>query len=131
MPSVRSVALGFSIGVGSRNETPEQAGISHFLEHLLFKGTNRFSSVEIDQIIGRAEVISDVPVPEIAAYHDSSYIGRNVVVAAAGNLEHDRLVALVEQACGDARDGTSEGLDPAPDSVRPRASFHQKTTEQY
>src|SRR3989441_8418927 len=50
MPSVRSIALGFWIGVGSRNETPAQAGISHFLEHLLFKGTARFSSVEIDQI---------------------------------------------------------------------------------
>ena len=50
MPSVRSVALGFWIRVGSRNETVEQAGISHFLEHLLFKGTNRFSSTEIDQI---------------------------------------------------------------------------------
>ncbi|MEA2388952.1 MAG: hypothetical protein QOG41_1725, partial [Thermoleophilaceae bacterium] len=50
MPSVRSIALGFWVGVGSRNETPEQAGISHFLEHLLFKGTKRFSSVEIDQI---------------------------------------------------------------------------------
>jgi predicted Zn-dependent peptidase len=218
MPSVRSIALGFWIGVGSRNETPEQAGISHFLEHLLFKGTQRFSSVEIDQIfdgmgaeanagtgkettsvysrfldqhldrafdvladmvlrpaypdidserqvvieeiamyedepsdkvhdvlsaaifgdhplgrpiIGRAEVISDVPVPEIAAYHDSRYIGRNVVVAAAGNVEHDQLVALVERACDDARDGTPEGPAPAPDSVEPRASFHSKTTEQY
>src|SRR4051812_49758987 len=50
MPSVRSVALGFWIGTGSRNETPAQAGVSHFLEHLLFKGTDRFSSEEIDQI---------------------------------------------------------------------------------
>src|SRR5438105_14517372 len=50
MPSIRSVALGFWVGTGSRNETREQAGISHFLEHLLFNGTNRLSSVEIDQI---------------------------------------------------------------------------------
>src|SRR5438093_387603 len=50
MPSVRSIALGFWVRTGSRNETPEQAGISHFLEHLLFKGTNRFSSTEIDEI---------------------------------------------------------------------------------
>ena len=50
MPSVRSVALGFWIRTGSRNETIEQAGLSHFLEHLLFKGTDRFSSREIDQI---------------------------------------------------------------------------------
>src|SRR4051794_20148219 len=38
------------VGTGSRNETPAQAGVSHFLEHLLFKGTERFSSIEIDQI---------------------------------------------------------------------------------
>src|SRR5437588_12401406 len=50
MPAIRSVALGFWVGTGSRNETPEQAGVSHFLEHLLFKGSDRFSSVEIDQI---------------------------------------------------------------------------------
>src|SRR3954454_23902107 len=47
--SVGSVALGFGLGTGSRNETPAQAGVSHFLEHLLFKGTDRFSSIEIDQ----------------------------------------------------------------------------------
>ena len=82
-------------------------------------------------IIGRAEVISDVPVPAIAAYHDSRYIGRNLVVAAAGNVEHDRLVALVKEAWGDARDGTPERPAPAPDSVQPRASFHRKATEQY
>ena len=50
VPSVRSIALGVFVGTGSRNETPAQAGVSHFLEHLLFKGTERFSSIEIDQI---------------------------------------------------------------------------------
>ena len=49
MPSVRSIALGFWIRAGSRDEGDEQAGISHFLEHLLFKGTDRFSSLEIDE----------------------------------------------------------------------------------
>ena len=50
LPSVRSVALGLWVRTGSRDETVEQAGISHFLEHLLFKGTDRFSSTEIDEI---------------------------------------------------------------------------------
>jgi predicted Zn-dependent peptidase len=50
LPSVRSVALGFWIGTGSRHEREEQAGVSHFLEHLLFKGTDRYSSLEIDQL---------------------------------------------------------------------------------
>jgi predicted Zn-dependent peptidase len=50
MPSVRSVALGFFVGVGSRDESEGQQGISHFIEHLLFKGTDRFGSSEIDEI---------------------------------------------------------------------------------
>jgi predicted Zn-dependent peptidase len=217
VPSVRSVALGFWVGTGSRNETPEQAGVSHFLEHLLFKGTDRFSSVEIDQIfdgmgaevnagtgkettsvysrfldqhleraldvmsdmvlrpaypdidaerqvvieeiamyedepsekvhdvlgeaifgdhplgrpiIGTAEVISSVPVPQIASYHDGCYVGSNLVVAGAGNLEHDRLVELVEQMAP-ARAGSVAPPEAAPDALAPRACFHTKTTEQY
>ena len=39
MPHTRSVSLGVYVGAGSRYETPEQAGISHFVEHMLFKGT--------------------------------------------------------------------------------------------
>src|SRR5690349_21581646 len=186
VPGVRSVALGLWIRTGSRNETPAQAGVSHFLEHLLFKGTKRFSSVEIDQIfdamgaeinagtgkettsvysrfldrhldrafdlmadmvlrpayqevdserqvvieeiamyedepsdkvhdvlaeaifgdhplgrpiIGTAEVVGSVPVSEIGAYHDARYVGSNLVVAAAGNVEHDRVVELTQQHC--------------------------------
>ncbi|MCO1654461.1 M16 family metallopeptidase [Pseudonocardia humida] len=40
VPGVRSVSLGIWIGVGSRDETPTQAGAAHYLEHLLFKGTS-------------------------------------------------------------------------------------------
>ena len=50
MPSVRSVSLGFWIGNGSRNESEDQAGLSHLLEHLLFKGTAKYQSLQIDQI---------------------------------------------------------------------------------
>src|SRR5919201_616045 len=198
MPSVRSVALGFWIRVGSRNETVEQAGISHFLEHLLFKGTARFSSTEIDQIfdglgaeinagtgkettsvysrfldqhldrafdvmadmvlrpsypdidserqvvieeiamyedepsdkvhdvlsgavfgdhplgrpvIGSAEVIGRVPVDDIASYHDARYGVGRVVVAAAGNVDHDRPVALAEENCATGPDGPGAADD--------------------
>ncbi|HEX8066270.1 MAG TPA: pitrilysin family protein [Thermoleophilaceae bacterium] len=217
MPAVRSVALGLWIGTGSRNETSELGGISHFLEHLLFKGTDRFSSVEIDQIfdgmgaeanagtgkettsvysrfldrhldrafdvlsdmvlrpaypdvdserqvvieeiamyedepsdkvhdvlaqaifgehplgrpiIGTAEVISSVPVPRIAAYHDSQYVGPNLVIAAAGSVEHDRLVELASGLHA-ARAGAPDGAAPAPAEVEPRAAFRRKQTEQY
>src|SRR3954463_7721652 len=185
VPSVRSIAMGMFVGTGSRNETPAQAGVSHFLEHLLFKGTDRFTSLEIDQIfdgmgaevnagtgkettsvysrfldqhlerafdvmadmvlrpaykdidserqvvieeiamyedepsdkvhdvladavfgdhplgrpiIGTAEVVGPVPVPQIAEYHDARYVGSNMVVAAAGNPEHERIVELVRAA---------------------------------
>ena len=50
MPSVRSVSLGFWIGTGSRYESESQAGLSHLLEHLLFKGSAKYESLQIDQI---------------------------------------------------------------------------------
>jgi predicted Zn-dependent peptidase len=50
VPSVRSVALGFWIAAGSAAEHDDQAGISHLLEHMLFRGTERFGSQEIDEI---------------------------------------------------------------------------------
>ena len=50
IPEVRSVALGFLISTGSIIEAPEQAGISHLLEHMLFRGTDSYGSQEIDQI---------------------------------------------------------------------------------
>jgi predicted Zn-dependent peptidase len=49
VPSVRSVALGLWVRTGSRDEAEGQEGLSHFLEHLLFKGTERFSAIEISE----------------------------------------------------------------------------------
>ncbi len=213
---VRSVAVGIMMGVGSRNETPSQAGLSHFLEHLLFKGTDRFSSSEIDvffdgigaevnastdkevttvyarfldrhlekaldtmsdmvmrstfpdidserqvvieeiamyedepsdkvhevlggcvwgdtplgrPIIGTADVVGSVSVPEIAAYRDAQYVPGNVVVAAAGSVDHDKLVELV-RASGFDREGTEPGFDTAPADAGPTVDFFQKDTEQ-
>ena len=51
MPQVRSVSIGVWVKVGSRNEPAERAGISHFIEHLLFKGTESRSAEEIAQAI--------------------------------------------------------------------------------
>src|SRR3978361_1303824 len=47
MPGVRSASVGIWVGVGSRDETPTLAGTSHFLEHLLFKGTKTRSALDI------------------------------------------------------------------------------------
>jgi predicted Zn-dependent peptidase len=50
VPGVRSIALGFWIGAGSRDESDARAGVSHFIEHLLFKGSSRYSALEIAEI---------------------------------------------------------------------------------
>jgi predicted Zn-dependent peptidase len=47
---VRSVALGLWIGTGSRDEPPSRAGVSHFIEHLLFKGSSRYSAQDIAEL---------------------------------------------------------------------------------
>lgn len=47
MPHVRSVSVGIWVGTGSRHETPRENGISHFIEHMLFKGTATRSAEEI------------------------------------------------------------------------------------
>lgn len=47
IPTVRSVSFGIWVKTGSRNETPENNGISHFIEHMLFKGTESRTSKDI------------------------------------------------------------------------------------
>ncbi|HEX4018875.1 MAG TPA: insulinase family protein, partial [Frankiaceae bacterium] len=47
VPGVRSAAIGVWVGVGSRDEAPGEAGASHYLEHLLFKGTSERSALDI------------------------------------------------------------------------------------
>jgi len=50
LQGVRSVAIGFWVGAGSRDEPDARAGISHFIEHLLFKGSSRYSAQEIAEV---------------------------------------------------------------------------------
>src|SRR6266481_2838469 len=47
LPAVRSVALGIWVGVGSRDEDVSHAGATHYLEHLLFKGTAKRTALQI------------------------------------------------------------------------------------
>jgi predicted Zn-dependent peptidase len=217
MPSVRSVALGFWIAGGSLAEADQQAGLSHLVEHMLFRGTERVASVEIDQIfdgmgaelnagtgkestsvysrvldrhldravdvmsdmvwrptwgeleaekevvleeiamhdddpqdrvfdvageavfgshplgraiIGRAEVVGGVSRDELAGFHGERFVAPRVVVAAAGSVDHDELVALTargEPAAGEAYPGGPRPPAPRGGKVR----FLQKDTEQY
>ena len=54
MPDIRSVSFGVEVGTGSRDEPEAIAGASHFLEHLLFKGTNERSGREISEAVDAA-----------------------------------------------------------------------------
>jgi predicted Zn-dependent peptidase len=218
MPSVRSVSLGFWIGTGSRAESDEEAGLSHLLEHLLFKGSEKYASLEIDQIfdgmgaelnagtgkettsvyarvidahlepafdvmadivfrpllndvdseravileeiamyeddpqekvfdvlgeavfgnhplgraiIGRAEIIAEAPVPEIVSFHAGRYAPANIVIAAAGAVDHDRLVELARTRVPAAGGERPPAWSPAPSDTPRRIRFEEKDTEQY
>ncbi|RKX97950.1 MAG: insulinase family protein, partial [Spirochaetes bacterium] len=47
IPSFDSIALGLWVKVGSRDETKDERGITHFIEHLLFKGTKKRTALDI------------------------------------------------------------------------------------
>ncbi len=217
VPSVRSVALGLWVRTGSRDERRGQFGLSHFLEHLLFKGTKRYSAIEISErfdglgasvnaatgketthlharfldehteevfdlvaemlleptypeidserdvvleeiamyedepqdrvhdylakavfgehplgrrVLGEAEVIASIPIPEIDAYHRDRYTGPNIVVAAAGHLEHERITELAERLV-EPTSGSADGATGAEIEASGRLCFFEKDTEQY
>jgi predicted Zn-dependent peptidase len=223
MPAVRSVSLGFWIGSGSRGEHDDEAGLSHLLEHLLFKGSSKYGSLEIDQIfdgmgaelnagtgkettsvyarvidqhlpdaldvmadmvfrpslsdieserevileeiamyeddpqekvfdvlgeavfgehplgraiIGRAQVIADTPAEQIARFHGSRYVPANIVLSAAGAVEHEPFVALAQERIGSAvRAGApakpAPVASPAAAPAGRQRRFERKDTEQY
>jgi predicted Zn-dependent peptidase len=82
------------------------------------------------RILGEAEVISSIPVPEIGAYHRARYTAGNLVVAAAGNLDHERIVALAERHLAPPADGDPLDLAP-PETNGATVAFKRKDTEQY
>jgi predicted Zn-dependent peptidase len=221
MDSVRSAALGFWIGTGSGFETADRAGLSHLLEHMLFRGTDRYESVEIDQlfdgmgaeinagtgkettsvysrvldvhldkafdvmadmvwrpriadedlaqereivleeiamyeddpqdrvfdvlgeavfgdhplgraIIGTREVVSGTPAAEVSAFHAGRYTTQNIVVAAAGSIDHDHIVDLVQRTIGEPmRTGAPPAPLALPQATVARRRFFAKETEQY
>lgn len=114
MPAVRSVAIGIWVAVGSRDETPAQAGASHFLEHLLFKGTERRDALEIaavmDAVGGEMNAFT---AKEYTCYYarvldDDLPLAVDVVtdmvtssLLAAGDVESERGVILEEIAMHD------------------------------
>src|SRR5262252_7345394 len=52
-PSAKSVAIGFFVKTGSRDETPQESGVTHFLEHMVFKGTPNRTALEVNRDFDR------------------------------------------------------------------------------
>jgi len=208
LPAVRSVALGIWVGVGSRDEDQAHAGATHYLEHLLFKGTRRRTALEISAemdaaggemnaftakeytcyyarvldadlplavdilsdmvtsslitpkdvdaernvvleeiamndddpsdtvheaftsklfgdtplgrpILGTTDSINAITRDQIFEHYQARYTPEHLVVAAAGNLDHDTVVELVRNAFGPA-------LERAAEPVLPRLAGDQR-----
>ena len=60
-PSAQSLAVGFFVRTGSRDETSEVSGVSHFLEHMAFKGNETYSADDVNRIFD-----------EVGAKHNAS-----------------------------------------------------------
>lgn len=70
LPRIQSVAIGVWVGVGGRYESPKLSGISHFIEHLVFKGTEKRSARDISQAIeGRGGFCNAFTQEEITCYY--------------------------------------------------------------
>jgi predicted Zn-dependent peptidase len=106
---VRSVAIGFWIGAGSRDETDAKAGLSHFLEHLLFKGTASYSAQEIAEIFdtlggelnaatSREHTVVYARVPDDRLETALEVMGEMVFAPAFAELDAEREVVLEEIA---------------------------------
>jgi predicted Zn-dependent peptidase len=83
------------------------------------------------RVLGDAEVIASIPIPDIDSYHRLHYGGPNIVVGAAGHVDHERIAELSQRLVSPppAANGTGGGgssVEPAP-----RLRFYPKDTEQY
>jgi predicted Zn-dependent peptidase len=106
---VRSVAIGFWIGAGSRDETDAKAGVSHFLEHLLFKGTASFTAQEIAETFdalggelnaatSREHTVLYARVPDDRLETALEVMGEMVFAPSFAELDAEREVVLEEIA---------------------------------
>jgi predicted Zn-dependent peptidase len=82
-------------------------------------------------VIGRAEVIGSVSRRSLAGYHRGAYVGSNVVLAAAGNVEHGRLVELLAERRGGPAQPLRLARKPLTRVAPPGIRFQAKPTEQY
>lgn len=83
------------------------------------------------RVLGRADVIASIPVPDIAGYHDTHYVAPNIVVAAAGHVDHERIVELATGKLGTAGAGAPASVNGGEPDGGQRLIFYPKDTEQY
>jgi len=82
-------------------------------------------------IIGRASVIAGTPREEIARFHSERYGPRNVVIAAAGAVDHDAFVELAARSVAERTAHPAPPVPSAPTAGAARRRFERKDTEQY
>jgi len=82
------------------------------------------------RVLGEAGVIASIPIPEIEAYHHAHYAGPQIVVGAAGHLDHDRILELTKRLVEPPAEGSGLTLEGKLDGAA-RLCFHAKETEQY
>lgn len=107
-------------------EDEPQDKVHDVLDHAVFGGHPLGR-----RVLGEAEVISSIPVPDIDAYHRARYTGATIVVAAAGNIDHEKVVELTRRHVEpppSAENGTSV---EAPEIKGARIGFQEKDTEQF
>lgn len=83
------------------------------------------------RVIGSADVIASIPVPSIDAYHGERYVGPNIVVSAAGHLDHGRIVELARGHISAATAASTSNGAGETAELAPRVCFYGKETEQY
>lgn len=118
MPSVRSVAVGAWIGVGSRDEAVDEHGCSHFLEHTLFKGTRRRSARDIaEQLDAVGGELNAFTGRELTCYH-ARVLDRDLPLAV------DVLGDMLRAARNDERD-----VDAEREVVLSEIAIHEDTPD--
>jgi len=110
MDAVRSVAIGVWFAVGSRDELPAESGMSHFLEHMMFKGTNTRSAADISQAFdGLGAELNAFTSKEYTCYY-SRAVDRHlpVVIELLSDMVSNSLLA--EDACVSEREVVIEEI---------------------
>jgi predicted Zn-dependent peptidase len=109
VPSVRSVSIGFWIGAGSRDERDDRAGVSHFIEHLLFKGSGSYDAqqiaetfdamgAELNAATSREHTVVYSRVPDRHVEEAIAVMSDMVFAPAFDELDQEREVVLEEIA---------------------------------